>query len=162
MKRILLLLAVFPMVALNILPTKTVLADSVQYRSEKFLNKVSKFNQALNKKLYKQIKSADSPTSIEQRGQHLNHSWFTFINKINYLKNDQLEIYVNDDFKKLSDDKRAQVVDFVQQLTLANLDKIKGVNPITYNQGLSSAVFCDGKFLGRTLFLDHKNFLWND
>jgi len=86
--------------------------------------------------------------------------WTKFIRKINYLKNNQLEIYVTTDFKNLSHDKRDEIISRVQQLSLISIEKFKGVSLTRHITGLPANIFCDSNFIGRTEFLNSKDLDW--
>ncbi|HIY92705.1 hypothetical protein [Companilactobacillus sp. HBUAS56275] len=145
--------------------------DTTNHRDEKravkFFNKIKNFNYKLNQQLAQKTKSAinkfkANSQSVEEKSDNLKIYWSTFINKINYLKNDQLEIYVTKEFKSLTHKKRAQIVDSVQRLALSHLEDFKAVTPYRSKTGLAASIFCDGDYLGRSLFLDNSNFKWND
>ncbi|GEO56881.1 hypothetical protein LBO01_00100 [Companilactobacillus paralimentarius] len=137
------------------------------FAQKNFSIKSKKFNEKLNKCLTDKTKlaihkfKADSKSTIKKSG-NLKIYWSTFIKRINYLKNDQIEVYVTDEFKTLSHKKRAQIIESVQQLALSYLDDFKAVTPSKYSEGLAVTVFCGGNQFGRSLFLDNKDFKWND
>lgn len=138
-----------------------------ELRAEKFFNKIKGFNERLNKYLTDEKElaihrfKANSKSTVNKSG-NLKIYWSTFIKRINYLKNDQIEVYVTDEFKALSHKKRAQIIESIQQLVLSYLDDFKAVTPTRYSEGLSAIIFCDGNYFGRSLFLDNKDFKWND
>jgi hypothetical protein len=86
----------------------------------------------------------------------------TYVKNINYLKNNQLEIYVNPNFKKLSDKKREFIVATVQRISLSEVLKVLDISPNDYMEGLSSIIYLDGSRLGRSVFLNTKELKWYD
>ena len=125
-------------------------------RDHHLSNKIKKINHALNKKIY------DFREHPQKKNNPEEDSWMIYIKNINYLKNNQLEIYVNPNFKKLSDKKRELIVDTVQRISLSEVLKVLDITSDDYMEGLSSIIYLDGNRLGRSVFLNTKEFKWYD
>lgn len=160
-------ISMFTNMATPVIAAKDTTDHYDEFRAQRFFNKIKKFNEKLNKRLNNKTElaihkfKADSKSTARKSG-NLKIYWTTFIKRINYLKNDQIEVYVTDEFKTLPHRKRVQIIESVQQLALSYLDDFKAVTPSRYSEGLATTVFCDGNYLGRSLFLDNKDFKWND
>jgi len=87
--------------------------------------------------------------------------WSAFIKKINYLKNDQLEIYVTSEFKTLSEKDRQEIITRARITSLTCVGKVKGLTQNDYLEGLSSLIFCEGDYLGKTEYLNNSEITWN-
>jgi len=87
--------------------------------------------------------------------------WANFVQKINYLKNDQLEIYVTSNFKDLSEKNRTEIIDRARLLALTHVGDFKGLTEDEHLEGLSSLIFCEGNLLGKTEYLNHAELIWN-
>ena len=155
----------------NIVTPVTAATDTTdhydEFRAQRFFNKIKKFNKKLNKHLNSKTELALHRLKVDSKSttrktENLKIYWTTFIKRINYLKNDQIEVYVTEEFKILPHKKRVQIIESVQQLVLTYLDNFKAVTPSRYSEGLATTIFCDENHLGRSLFLDNKNFKWND
>lgn len=168
MKRKALLLISLATIAFNnsiIIVNADTTNHSDEKRAEKFFKKIKNFNQKINQDILDKTVAANRTLknkyqSTNEETLNLNRYWTTFIKKINYLKNDQLEIYVTADFKKLSQSKRSQIIEFTQQLALSQLDTFKAVSDLAYGESLAITIFCDGNYLGRSLFMNNKEFRW--
>lgn len=125
-------------------------------RDHHLSNKIKKINHALNKKIY------DFREHPQKKNNPEEDSWMIYIKNINYLKNNQLEIYVNPNFKKLSDKKRELIVDTVQRISLSEVLKVLDISSDDYMEGLSSIIYLDGNRLGRSVFLNTKELKWYD
>ena len=110
-------------------------------RDNNLSNKIKKINHALNKKIY----------DFREHPQ-----------KKNNIEENQLEIYVNPNFKKLSDKKREVIVATVQRISLSEVLKVLDISPNDYMEGLSSIIYLDGSRLGRSVFLNTKELKWYD
>lgn len=117
-------------------------------RLKKSATTTEKINHAISQQLY-------------NKKTYLSGHWTSFIRKINYLKNNQLEIYVTDSFKKISEKKQTKIINLVQHLSLDHVEELKGLSTVDYQAGLPTLIFCNGKLLGRSEFLNYKEFVWN-
>ncbi|MFC6177171.1 hypothetical protein ACFQAV_09980 [Companilactobacillus huachuanensis] len=140
---------------LTIIPmsnTTTVKADTNhEVKLVKAYNKLRKINQKLSHQLYEQqqIEANDS-----------NH-WSKFVKNIKFLNNNQVEVYVTSSFKKLKSTQRENIVNQAQLFTLRIADSWKNFDKTTYMDGLATIIFCDGGYVGRSKYLDNKEFTWN-
>ncbi len=126
--------------------------------------RVKKINHLISKDLYKKdYLTTEKINNVKPSSkQNINHYWTTYIKKINYLKNNNLEIYVTSDFKQLSDSKRQDIIKKSEQLALIHIEKFRAVPESKYIDGLPATIFCDSSFLGRTEFLNSKEIAWKD
>jgi len=140
---------------LTILPmSHTTVVEAEANHEIKFVkayNKLRKINQRLSHKLYEQ----------QQNETKNSDDWFKFVKNIKFLKNNQVELYVTSSFKKLKSSQRENVVNQAQLFTLRIADELKGFDQTTYMDGLATIIFCDGGYVGRSKYLDNKEFTWN-
>ena len=125
-------------------------------RDNHLANKIKKINHALNKRIYDFKEHPHKQLNTEE------NSWMTYVKNVNYLKNNQLEIYVNRDFKKLDDKKRETIVTTVQRISLSEVLKVLDISSEDYMEGLSSIIYYDSHCLGRSVFLNTKELKWYD
>lgn len=144
------------LLTLNILSTIPVAAASESQSSyTKTYNKLKRINNNISHELYSK--------QVTDKKAHLdpNFAWTKFIKSIKYLKNNQVEVYVNDNFTKLKENARMNVIDNAQMFSLRIIDDIKSPSEETYIKGLATIIFCDGNYIGRSKFMSHKDFIWN-
>lgn len=136
--------------------TTTIKAAKLDQQESKY-NHLSKINHRLNKRLYKlQIEQKDFKDSSK------NHKWAEFIRNINYLKNDQIEIYVNDKFKKLNMTSREHILTHVKTFSFETISKFHDFNETDYTEGLNILIYHYNEILGRSEFLNNKELVWYD
>ena len=135
--------------------TSTTIQVTTTVRAEtkftKNYNKISKINRNLTQKLYVRQHSDEKDSN----------DWSKFVKNVKFLRNNQVEVYVNPNFKKLKTTQRQDVVNQAQLFTLRIADDVKNFDGSAYVDGLASIIFCDGSYLGRSNYLDNKNFNWN-
>ena len=127
-------------------------ADQNMSRSNKAYQRLKRINHTLSQQLYAKQTDSKKDTDFE---------WTKFIKNIKYLKNNQLEVYVNDNFKKESEKNRADIIEKVQLFSLRIVDNYRDSNPDDYINGLAAIVFYNGSCIGHSRFLSNKNFIWN-
>lgn len=119
---------------------------------EKSYRQLKKINRTIDKKLYQ-----------DQFNQNVKDklNWLDYVKSINYLKNDQLEIYVNDAFKKLKKDTRQEVINQAQLFAFTAASEYKSFSEKQYLDKLGALIFCYGDYLGRSEFMNNQDFIWN-
>ncbi|ALB29031.1 hypothetical protein [Companilactobacillus heilongjiangensis] len=117
----------------------------------KTYNKLRKINQKLSHKLYEE----------QQANTKSSEDWAKFVKNIKFLKNNQVELYVTSSFKELKSSQRENIVNQAQLFTLRIADSWKDFGQTTYMDGLATIIFCDGGYVGRSKYLDNKEFTWN-
>lgn len=141
------------------LPSNTALAEIEQEdSSSKTYNKLKKINQTLSSQLYEK----QGYLTNDNHSNDTNTDWLPFVKNIKYLKNNQLEIYVTSNFKKLKKSHRQEILLNAQSFTLRTIDKLKDFSQKDYMDGFSSLIFCNGDYLGRSKFLSNKDFIWHE
>jgi len=143
--------------SLNVSKNKTVLRS---------LGKTGKINLAISDHLTKYQEATfdkfNSETKVSSKKLAKSKIyWSAFIKKINYLKNDQLEIYVTSEFRTLPEKDRQEIITRARVISLTCVDKFKGLTQNDYLEGLSSLIFCDGDYLGKTEYLNNSDIIWN-
>lgn len=111
--------------------------------------KLRKVNQILSQKFY-----------AKQQAHHNSHDWSKFVKNLRLLKNDQIEIYVNSNFLKLKESQKQDLINQVQLFTIRTTDHLKNFSQATYLDGLATVVFCNGEYLGRSKYLENKEYIW--
>ena len=141
--------------------TTTVKADNnednlsiEEKRDNNLADKIKKINHALNNKIFT-LKEHSSKISRD-------NYWINYVKNINYLKNNKLEIYVNKKFKKLSTKKKENIIKTIQRQSLTEVIRSIDLTTSEYMDGLSSIIYCDGIYIGRSVFLNAKEFKWID
>ncbi|PMD72242.1 hypothetical protein [Companilactobacillus nuruki] len=141
------------LILISLLPTTLISPTRVQANTEnrytKHYNELKKINQTISQKLYD--KQMTSKTE----------KWAKSIKGIKYLQNNQIEVYVTSKFKKLKLNNRQDIIDQVQLFSLRTIDHFKEFDSSTYLDGLSTIIFCDGSYIGKSKFLNNKDFTWN-
>lgn len=130
--------------------TFTVQAATTNEKSDPVYGKLKKINQSLSQQLY--------DLKLQQKKDH--EKWSQFIKSIHYLQNKQVEIYVTESFNNLSAKKKHTIVSEAQLFTIRIADKIKNFDQRTYMDGLAVVVFCNGNYIGRSKYLENKDFTW--
>lgn len=131
--------------------------DSKLNRSYK---KFKKINLALNKDLYE--KREKIPMKSTKSKDNLDTSWPIFIKNIHYLKNNQLEIYVTDNFKKINANTRQTIINHVQRFSFNAIAEFKNFDEKDYTSPFHAFIFYDGSCLGHSKYLNDDEFVWND
>ncbi|MCV3762682.1 hypothetical protein OF389_07150 [Companilactobacillus farciminis] len=155
----LLALTTFISLSNNVYASKKDSTDNLsieEKRDNHLSSKIKKINYALNKKIYDFREHPQKQNNTEE------NSWMTYVKNINYLKNNQLEIYVNSNFKKLNDKKREIIIATVQRISLSEVLNVLDISSNDYMEGLSSIIYLDGNRLGRSVFLNTKELKWYD
>jgi hypothetical protein len=131
----------------------TIIAAEASNKSEvrisKAENKLRKANQLLSQKFY-----------TKQQSSHNSRDWFKFVKNLRLLKNNQIEIYVNNNFSKLKESQKQDLLNRAQLFVIRTTDQFKDFDQSAYLDGLSAVIFCDGEYLGRSKYLDNKDYVW--
>lgn len=147
--RILILLGITLSTSTSITASTTVLAQTdnkTETRINKEDSKLRKVNQTLSRKLYTKHQA--------------HHDWSKFIKNLRLLKNNQIEIYVNSNFLKLKEQQRQDIINQAQLFTIRTTDYFKDFDQAAYLEGLPTITFCNGNYLGRSKYLNNKEFIW--
>ncbi len=111
----LLALTIFTSFPNNVYASKSSPTDNLsteEKRDHHLANKIKKINHTLNKLIYDFKEHPQKQANFEEK------SWINYVKNVNYLKNNQLEIYVNRNFTKLSEKRRENIVATVQRISL--------------------------------------------
>lgn len=141
-------------------PTIVSASSTITHTDTRFnrsYNKLKKINQELLLKL----SSEQTNSEINQKHKfNADLDWTKFIKNVRYLKNNQLEIYTNDNFKKLSNSHRQAVINVVQRFSFNIVSDFKNLPETTFTDGLAALIFWNGSCLGQSEYMNNKEFTW--
>ncbi|KRO00858.1 hypothetical protein [Companilactobacillus kimchiensis] len=143
----------------------SVLATGIsENKHTKSYNSLKRINYVISERLYNKrgliTDNLSNKTKLKS-SKDIADNWSKFIKKINYLKNNQIEIYVTSEFKSLNRKLREKIIIKAQLFSLKTVYEIKKFNQEKFLEGFATAIFCEGVYLGKTEYLNNSNIIWN-
>lgn len=135
----------------------SVLANTDSPTHKSSYAKLKDLNSTINQRLFD---LREYPHKHDKTAPKCNYHWFKYVTNINYLKNDQLEVYVTPKFQTLSEELRQEIIYHAQIFSLQLAEKNQKISATQYHEGLATIVFCDGNYLGRSHYLYNHELSW--
>lgn len=139
------------------LQSQAILASDTLTTPKSTHNKLRSLNLTLNQKLFD---LREHPKTYDKVAPKCKYQWFKYVENINFLKNQQLEIYVTPKFQTLDEGTRKDIVYHAQMFSFQIAEKSQHLSATQYREGLAAIIFCEGNYLGRSQYLHNDEMIW--